>query len=104
MVLSNAERQKRYRRRLKARAAAGVTSEMVVRATKLMYEFVCEQYQDPADWDKFLGDARKRGGAGSWQEMVPSDVENDYAEFGSDAGLMRTVAAVGHSVLHPPKG
>ena len=104
MVLSNAERQKRFHQRLRAKAAAGVTSEMVVRATKLMYEFACEQNQEPADWDKFLGDARKRGGAGHWQQMVPSDVEEDYAEFGSDAGLMRTVATVGHSVLHPPNG
>ena len=103
MVLSNAERQKRFQQRLRARAAAGVTPDMVVKATRLMYEYVCEQSQETSDWDAFVASARRRGGADRWREMVPSDPNDDYTEFGNDESLIRAVAVLGGSFLQPPK-
>lgn len=103
MVLSNAERQKRFQQRLRAKAAAGVTPEMIIKATRLMYEFVCEQNQESPDWDQFLTSARKKGSTDRWREMVPNDTREDYREFEDDAPLMCAVSAVAAPILNPPK-
>ena len=73
-----------------------------MKATKLLYEYVCQESQEEPDWDGFLASARKRSGGGQWREMVPCDRDDDYAEFGSDAELMRAVAAVANAVATAP--
>ena len=107
MVLTNAERQARFRRRLHERAKTGVTPEMVVKAARIAFEGWVkvngEAERGLPTWEKFLADARKRGNAGSWQQFVPSDPHDDYAEYGAHAPMMRAVAKVAATVLFPPR-
>lgn len=105
MVLTNAERQARYRQRLKDAARAGVTQDDVIRATRLMFEWHLRD--DPSlpyeGWDDFAAKmAKAQRDHGMWTQWVPNDIEDDYAEFGDDAELMRSVARVAHAVLHAP--
>ena len=106
MVLSNAERQKRYKQRLKARATSGVTPEMVIKAAKLSFDAWVRDNgafeREAPSWERMVDSARKRGNASDLQNWIPSDPDDDYAEFGADAPLMRTVAAVAVAVLRPP--
>lgn len=102
MVLSNAERQARYKQRLKEAAERGVTPEMVVRAARLSYEASRAQSPDFPPWDEFLKRCRKPRQHDLWLQFVPADPEDDFLEFGEDAELMRKVAAVGRAVLEPP--
>lgn len=102
MVLSNKERQARHRQRLREAASRGVTAEMVRRATRLMYDYCSQQDSGYEPWEQFLAKSRTRKGAGSWLQFVPADIDDDYVEFGEDADLMRSVAAVASAVLKPP--
>lgn len=95
MALSTAQRQRRYRERLKARAN-GVTPEMIVRAARLQF--------DPGDpeisWDELMRRAQR-----SWilfGQLLPDDPDATYEEFGADAEMMRAVARVVNAVLVPP--
>ena len=102
MVLSNAERQKRFQQRLRAKAAAGVTADIVRKAARLNFEAWARDESECLTWDDVLASARKRGKQAYWTQWVPADAENDYADFGDNAPLMRAVAAVVHSILNPP--
>ena len=102
MVLSNAERQRRYVQRLKESAGQGVTAEMVRRAARLMYEHCAEQDSGYEPWEQFVAKTRTRKFAGQWVQFIPADLDDDYSEFGDDAPLMRAVAAVASAVLKPP--
>lgn len=103
MVLSNRERQARYRQRLKEAAERGVTPEMVVKAARLSFDaWRCEEPDTPP-WDDFLKRCRKRGERNLWMQFVPDDPSDDFAEFGDDAELMRKVAAVARAVKLPPE-
>ncbi|MEO6248910.1 MAG: hypothetical protein ABIO85_10085 [Sphingomicrobium sp.] len=107
MVLTNAERQARFRRRLHERATTAVTPDMVVKAAKLFFEHWarenCATERELPTWEKHLADARKRRGVDSWREWIPADPEEDYSEFGNDAPMMRAVALVAAAVLFPPR-
>jgi hypothetical protein len=100
MVLSNKERQARYRQRLKEAADRGVTPEMVIKATRLSYEYNPVDGQPP--WDEFVKGCRGKRRRDDWQQFVPDDLDDDYSEFGDDAELMRKVAAVARAVKFPP--
>jgi len=106
MVLTNAERQARFRRRLHERASTGVTPDMVVKAARLSFEAWVKEYgafeRDTPSWEKVLAEARKPRGADRWQQFVPADPDDDYSEFGDDASMMCAVARVAASVLRPP--
>ena len=108
MVLSNAERQARFQKRLRERAAAGagVTPEMVREATAIFYKRVCEYEGEPADWAAFLARCRKRRNGNSWAEMVPNDVQPDaydWIEDERERELIERVATVTNAVLNPPQ-
>lgn len=103
MVLSNSERQARFRQRLKDAARRGVTPDMVRKATRLNFDQWAKDDCERVTWEDVLVSARKHGKQAYWTQWVPADVEDDYAEFGDDAPLMRAVAAVAHSILNPPK-
>lgn len=103
MVLTNAERQARYKQRLRDAAAAGVTPEMVVNAAKLNFAaWVDSELDERITWEEMLADARKRKNASGWRQWVPSDPNDNYAEYGDDAAMMWAVAKVAHAVLNPP--
>jgi hypothetical protein len=108
MVLSNAERQRRFRQRLKAQAVQGVTPEMIERAARLMWEYVRKQeaemgQSDPGPFDERLQFWRSRKGRSYWDELMPEDDDPElWAEFGADADLMAKVAAVVRAVRLPP--
>lgn len=103
MVLSNAERQARYKQRLREAAANGVTPEMVLKATWLQYEACAAGERDAQEWSEFLAQCRRTRFRDQWLQFVPDNLEDDYAEFGDDAALMRAVARVAHAVKFPPK-
>lgn len=84
MVLSNAERQARFQKRLRERAALsqiGITPADIDRAVQMFYE-AC-RHDDPSlpPFAEWLADVERRaaGKAGSmWQEMVPESGDPEY--------------------------
>lgn len=100
--MTNAERQAQYKRRLREQAANGVTPDMIVRATKLSFDDWAKDENETLSWDQILAKSRKPGHAREWQQWVPSNLNDDYAEFGVNAPLMRSVAQVASAVLNPP--
>jgi hypothetical protein len=97
MALSNSERQRRFRERLRARAAAGVTPEMVVRAARVIYREAVVSNQEPEDWPSFLASCNKKRGGPDWLEYVPDDARPnayDWIEDPDERDLVRRVAAV----------
>ena len=107
MVLSNAERQARYRRNLKARAQ-GVTADLVAQAVEVMYRYVQHVNADPdaPSWDDFCKKASRRGQHDLWQQWFanPFDDEtcDDINAAGFDGELVRRVWPVAYAVLRPP--
>ncbi len=99
MVLSNAERQRRYKDRLKA-AAQGVTPEMVVEAVRLHWEQM--RADDPAlsTWEEYLASCRTRRGRFTWRENLVS-WRADVFEEGDE--LLCKVGGVIEAVMTPPK-
>jgi hypothetical protein len=103
MVLSNAERQRRFRQRLKAAAraaTAGVTPEMIVRIARLLHE--TERANDPSSpsWEEYCRKIDQR----TWMLNLPDDPETDWSdELGADADMARAVAAVVRAVKFPPR-
>jgi hypothetical protein len=100
MVLSNAERQRRYKDRLKA-AAQGVTPEMVVEAVRLHWEQM--RADDPAlgTWEEYLASCRTRRGRLMWRENLVSWKAEHFEGDGEE--LMRKVAGVIEALMNPPK-
>jgi hypothetical protein len=105
MVLSNAERQARYRRNLKARAN-GVTDADVIPAAQVMVAYWQTQDPDAPDWGDFLKRANGRGGLPSWQQLFqgPFDPElcDDMDAAGLNGDVVRRVWPVACAVLRPP--
>lgn len=101
MAVSNAERQARYRQRLKQRAS-GVTVDDIVRAARLMHALAKEEDGDNElpDWDDLLHDLAKR--PSNWTQWLPEDPEKSYSPFGPNAQFMRSVAKVVDAVFNPP--
>ena len=103
MVLSNAERQRRYLARLKA-AASGVTPDDINRARRIMFEYIAS---DPADrsgtWEEFVERCKKRKFADNWAEMLPDRGDPGYwEEYGDDAEFMAKVGAVIEAINKMP--
>ncbi|WP_422057964.1 hypothetical protein [Sphingomonas sp.] len=107
MVLSNAEKQRRFRERLKARANSGVTPDDIVRAARLMWDYLREQDigtgNDPGSFEDKLNHWRTRKGVEEWRRLHGDEDDPElWAEFGADADLMAKVAAVVRAVRFPP--
>lgn len=103
--LSNAERQARYKQRLKD-AAKGVTPDMIDQARRVLYREVCRQNDEPEDWDGFVARCRKKGGRHSWLDMLPDGIEPDayeWVEGADDRVLLERVGAVMHAARYPAK-
>jgi hypothetical protein len=100
MALSNAERQRRYKERLKA-AARGVTPEMVVAAVRLDWER--SRAEDPSmdTWEEYLSMCRSRRGRGLWSRNLQGWNPEVFDEKGEE--LLRNVAEVVQAVMSPPK-
>lgn len=107
MVLSNAERQARYRRNLKARAQ-GVTADLVAQAVEVMYRYLHHVNADPEalSWEDFRTKASRRGQHELWRKWFedPFDDEmcDDINAAGFDGELVRRVWPVAYAVLRPP--
>lgn len=108
MALSNAERQRRYKERLKAQAT-GVTPEMVIQAARIFYIRCAAYSQDPdyESWENHLERCRAQKGGSGWLEFIPDEIEpNAWDEITSDQderALLTKVAAVAHAIKNPPK-
>ena len=109
MVLSGAERQKRFRERLKAVAREGVTPDMIVEVAKLGFDREEPEDRGFATWDEYLQYVGKRGNQHHWGANIPTydpDVPEDVALarewYGRDADLILKVSPVVRAVLKPP--
>lgn len=100
MVLSNAERQARYRQRLKEAADRGVTPEMVVKAAQLIHETVAKDDPSLGSWEDALAFYRSRKGRTAWRDAF--EWLGDPSDFGDDGPMMERVLAVVRAVLEPP--
>ncbi|WP_263587642.1 hypothetical protein [Sphingopyxis sp. GC21] len=107
MVLSNAERQARYRKNLKARAL-GVSPDDVLAAVEAMVSFERRTNPDAPEWEEILKRSRARGGLAIWRQWFaePFDPElcDDLTAAGLDGDIVRRVWPVAHAVLNPPQG
>lgn len=107
MVLSNAERQARYRRNLKARAM-GVTADLVAQAVEVMYRYVQQVNAEPdaPSWDDFCKKASRRGQVDLWRQWFDNPCDDDVCDeinaAGLDGELVRRVWPVAYAVLRPP--
>ena len=107
MVLSNAERQARYRRNLKARAQ-GVTADLVAQAVEVMFRYVQQVNADPdaPSWDDHCKKASRRGQHDLWRQWFDSPFDDetcdDISAAGFDGELVRRVWPVAYAVLRPP--
>lgn len=107
MVLSNAERQARYRRNLKVRAQ-GVTADLVVQAAEVMYRYIEHVNADPnaPSWEDFCKKASRRGQADLWRGVFDSPFDDETCDdinaAGFDGELVRRVWPVAYAVLRPP--
>jgi hypothetical protein len=107
MVLSNAERQARYRKNLKARAK-GVTPDLVAAAVEAMYRYNQQLNADPRQpsWEDFVKSASRRGKFDLWRQWfdAPFDPEtcDDISAAGFDGDLVARVWPVAYAVLRPP--
>lgn len=106
--MSNAERQARYKQRLKEAAARGVTPEDVVAATKIVYEAIRADEGDVtrmSPWDEFLAECRQKPRSDHWARAVPYESEPDVWDWleGEDRDLVERVAAVINASRVPPK-
>lgn len=106
MVLSNKERQARYRQRLKEAAERGVTPGLIV--STLKDEWERERADDPSmqPWADYVADCRRnRAGRERWRSDVLAmlDLENwEGTDLGPDPATLRKVLAVMRAVLEPP--
>jgi hypothetical protein len=108
LVLSGAERQQRFRERLKAAADKGVTADMIVQAQRKVHEATSGP-GDPS-WADYLLWINKRGNEKHWIGNFPRFNLTDAKEvadirevYGDDADLIIKVAAVVRAVTTPPK-
>lgn len=103
MVLSNADRQRRYKQRLKAKASSGVTPDDIERAARLLWTRLHADDPSLGSYDDRLALCQSPKGRRDWIETLPCEDEPEFwAEFGDDAELMAKVAAVVRAVRYPP--
>lgn len=113
MVLTNAEKQRRFRERRDALAkigAFGVTPEMIERAARLMWDRaraadIASGASDPGTFEERAAYWRRKNGRAEWFGLLPErDDPEEWAQFGDDAELMAKVAAVVRVVRNGPAG
>lgn len=107
MVLSNAERQARFQKKLRERLSSGVTPDMIVRAVKIVFFKSAEDDPSLPAWEEWLKTAHAKRGSGMWRDAVenlrwcrtPDDVQ-EYSQ--ADAELLLRVGAVVRAASEPP--
>lgn len=115
MALTNAERQARYQKRLRERAAlasAGIAPEDVDRATRLLYEAIRDD-EGPgtamppwSDWLASLSKVAPAKARSAWEHMVPDRAEPDYYPdrlSPEERQFLARVGAVIDASRRPPK-
>jgi hypothetical protein len=107
MVLSNAERQARYRQRLKEAAAQGVTPELIVKTLKEEWERDLADDPDRLSWDEYVERCRRSPrGRALWVSNVRGLLRlrvYEDADLGGDPETLRKVLAVIAAVVEPPE-
>jgi hypothetical protein len=107
MVLTNAERQARYQRRLRERVANCVDADEIVAVAKLIHERESDGDVTADSWEDLLAACRQKKNRGSWPNCLPADTDPDgWRQLGysdEEADRIVRVAAVVRAVLYPPK-
>lgn len=103
MVLSNAERQRRHRERIRAAARAGVTAEDVRQVGRAI---LARTAVDDPDFnlEQWRAYASTRKGRDAWHELF-QDLRADEiedGEYGADTELVRRVALVAAAMRDLP--
>lgn len=109
MALTTAERQARYRQRLKE-AAQGVTVDMIDQVVKLSWEQARRSDPDLPNWADYTASLAGKGGARAWERNVrelgwmldTADEAEIKAAFGADADAVFRVAQVVRAMMLPP--
>jgi hypothetical protein len=108
LVLSNAERQARFQKRLREKAVQGVTPEMVDQVARIMWERARENDSSMPLWDDVLAGVGSKKGRAVWADFmswlgwsVPDEADL-IEEHGEDAALVRKVLLVLQAVVRPP--
>ena len=109
MVLSNAERQARFQRRLREKAQ-GVTAEMIDDVAAITWDRARQEDPSLPVWDDIISTIGTKNGQRAWQDHIRSIGETigalDEAEmkvtYGRNAELVSRVAAVLRAAFVPP--
>jgi hypothetical protein len=101
MVLSNAERQARYRQRLKDAARFSITPKTVLAVAKRSYELNSDPHDPP--WDEWLKRLKRRDTLVDLLDLDPSGGVEEFSEFGELAESAHALAAI-VSTIRWPKG
>ena len=106
MVLSNAERQRRHRQRLRERADQGIAPSDVLQAMRVLWEDIAEKEPALGSWDLFVSRCKGQRGLAIWQETCLDlgrlDPDEDLSEYGDAADVVRRVAKVMRVVVNGP--
>jgi hypothetical protein len=108
MVLSNAERQRRYREKREKMAAEGVTPEMVDQVARIVWERARQDEPEAPSWDDVLAGVGTKRGRSVWSAfmrdlgwLVPDEAEATET-YGDDSVLVRKVLLVLNAAARPP--
>ena len=102
--LTTAERQARYRQRLKDQAAHGVTPDEINRARRILYE---REASDPLNrlepWEDWVALCRQRKHRERWRSFLPESGDIvDWVDYGDDAALLAKVGAIVEAINKVP--
>ena len=108
MVLSNAERQRRFREKRNQLAAVGITADMIDQVAMLIWE--ASRRDDPSlkSWEELLASTSTKRGLEAWREYMedvgryPLNEADAQDRFGEDAELVLRVTQVLHAAFVPP--
>lgn len=105
MVLSNAERQRRHRQRIREAARSGVTADDVGRAG---FAILARMAQDDPEFrlDAWRATAATKRGRGIWRDLFACTAEwiesIEDGEYGDETDLVRRVLTVAQAFSVPP--
>lgn len=100
--LSNAERQARFRQRLKEQASRGVTPEAVVQVIKEIYERDWQEDPSLPTWDDYLRSCQSKAGQNRWRLNLPRSESFDREQLDRSPMLRNTLAVI-EAILKPPR-
>jgi len=100
--LSNAERQARFRQRLKDQARRGVTSETILQVIKETYEREWEEDTSMPTWDEYVRFCQTKCGHEHWRLNLPRSKHFAQEELDRNPTLRNTLAVI-ETVLNPPQ-